>query len=109
MSQIECENCLGYGYLVDINQDNFWPKQCPVCHEIGYIIKQNTNFDNIQSFNKDKMAYFLKSCMFNDFKPVCKKSTFFTANHAPECEENCMECIKDWLDKDMTEDFYTIL
>lgn len=45
----------------------------------------------------EELAYFLKCCMFNDFKPPCKKSTFFTAQHKPECEEGCTECIMGWL------------
>lgn len=56
-----------------------------------------SNAGCIREMSDEELAYFLKCCMFNDFKPPCKKSTFFTAQHKPECEEGCTECIMGWL------------
>lgn len=56
-----------------------------------------TNADRIRAMSNEEMAGFIKALMFSDFKPACKKSTFFSAEHKPECDEDCVSCIMDWL------------
>ena len=56
-----------------------------------------TNLDNINGMDIDEKAAFIKALMFNDIKPACKVSTFFSADHKPECEMDCVSCIKEWL------------
>lgn len=70
----------------------------------AYAPKIVTNADCIRAMSDDELSYFLKYCMFNDFKPPCKKSGFFTAQHKPDCDENCVECIKEWLKKTAEEE-----
>ena len=69
------------------------------CDIQGFLIDDPsmTNADHIRSMSDEELAYFIKCCMFNDFKPACKKATFFTAQHRPECEELCVNCIGGWL------------
>lgn len=43
------------------------------------------------------MKHIRATYMFSDFKPACKKSTFFSAEHKPECDEDCVLCITYWL------------
>lgn len=74
---------------------------CSRCGKKKYII---TNEDRIRFMSEDELAHFLKCCMFNDFKPPCKKSGFFTAEKRPDCDENCAECIKGWLKKTAEEE-----
>lgn len=63
-----------------------------------------TNEELIRTYNTERLAYFLKECMFNDFKPPCKRSIFFTAEIPPECfSMNCVKCIIDWLRSDINE------
>lgn len=67
-----------------------------------------TNIERIQQLineNKTDLAWFIKRLMFNDFKPACKNSTFFSADHMPDCEEDCIDCITKWLDQEMSEEF----
>ena len=59
--------------------------------------KQMTNADRIRAMSDEELAGFIKRLMFSDFKPACKKSTFFSAEHKPECDEDCVLCIMDWL------------
>lgn len=54
---------------------------------------QATHADRIRASSDEQLASFCKELMFNDFKPACKKSTFFSAEHKPECEEDCVSCI----------------
>lgn len=49
--------------------------------------------DRIRASSDEQLALFCKELMFNDFKPACKKSTFFSAEHKPECDEDCVSCI----------------
>ena len=49
--------------------------------------------DRIRASSDEHLALFFKELMFNDFKPACKKSTFFCAEHKPECDEDCVSCI----------------
>lgn len=53
--------------------------------------------DRIRSMSDEELAEFLKAEMFNDFKPSCKNSTFFSAESKPECNTDCISCIKNWL------------
>lgn len=56
-----------------------------------------SNADRIRAMSDEELAGFIKRLMFNDFKPACKESTFFSAEHKPECDEDCVLCIMDWL------------
>ena len=56
-----------------------------------------TNADRIRSMSDEKLAMYIKELMFNDFKPACKKSAFFSAEHKPECDEDCASCLLHWL------------
>lgn len=51
------------------------------------------NADRFRAMDDEQLALFFKELMFNDFKPACKKSTFFSAERKPECEEDCVSCI----------------
>lgn len=62
------------------------------------------NADRIRAMSNAEMARFIKALMFSDFKPDCKKSTFFSAEHKPECDEDCVSCIMDWLHQPAEED-----
>lgn len=63
-----------------------------------------TNADRIRASSDEQLASFCKELMFNDFKPACKKSTFFSAEHKPECEEDCVSCILKLLQQPAEED-----
>lgn len=56
-----------------------------------------TNADRIRSMSDEELAMYIKELMFNDFKPACKKSAFFSAEHKPECDEDCASCLLHWL------------
>lgn len=60
--------------------------------------------DRIRASSDEQLALFFKELMFNDFKPACKKSTFFSAEHKPECEEDCVSCILKLLQQPAEED-----
>lgn len=63
-----------------------------------------SNADSIRAMSNAEMAGFIKALMFSDFKPACKKSTFFSAEHKPECDEDCVSCIMDWLRQPVEEE-----
>ena len=63
-----------------------------------------TNAQKIRAMSNEEMAGFIKALMFSDFKPACKKSTFFSAEHKPECDEDCVSCIMDWLRQPVEEE-----
>lgn len=65
---------------------------------------QATYADRIRASSDEQLALFCKELMFNDFKPACKKSTFFSAEHKPECEEDCVSCILKLLQQPAEED-----
>ena len=67
-------------------------------------VGSNTNADRIRTENDEQLAIFIKELMFNDFKPACKKSAFFSAEYKPECEEDCVSCILQWLQHPAEED-----
>lgn len=56
-----------------------------------------TNADWIRGMSDEELAMFLKEEMFNDFKPSCSESTFFSAENRPECDTGCVPCILNWL------------
>ncbi len=56
-----------------------------------------TRGDRIRFMSDEKLAMYIKELMFNDFKPACKKSAFFSAEHKPECDEDCASCLLHWL------------
>lgn len=64
------------------------------CRKKVYTI---TNADRIRAMSDEELAGFIKRLIFSDFKPACKKSTFFSAEHKPECDEDCVLCITYWL------------
>lgn len=70
----------------------------------GIDTDPKTNGERIREMSDEELAYFLKCCMFNDFKPPCKKSTFFSAQNKPECKHDCLECITEWLLQEAKED-----
>lgn len=65
-----------------------------------------SNADRIRASSDEHLALFFKELMFNDFKPACKKSTFFSAEHKPECDEDCVSCILRLLQQPAEEDTY---
>lgn len=85
------------------------------CHKVLYSpdpdierwcrgFERRTNADRIRDSSDEQLALFCKELMFNDFKPACKKATFFSAEHKPECEEDCVSCIFGWLQQAVEED-----
>lgn len=99
--KVPCTVCDGKGYVLWANTTepscSTGSKTCPHCRGTGQREVPMTNADRIRAMSDEELAYFLKCCMYNDFKPPCKKSTFFSALHRPDCEENCTECICEWL------------
>lgn len=63
-----------------------------------------TNAQRIRAMSDEKLAMYIKELMFNDFKPACRKSTFFSAEHKPECDEDCASCLLHWLQQPAEED-----
>ena len=81
-------------------------KEAKIFIKVGHVDKmsnktilstQQTAADRIRTMSDDELARFIKALMFNDFKPACKKSIFFSAEDKPECNEDCVSCIKNWL------------
>lgn len=89
-----CESCQGF---IDM-QGGFHP------HKEEPFIPPMTYADRIRASSDEQLALFCKELMFNDFKPACKKSTFFSAEHKPECEEDCVSCILKLLQQPAEED-----
>lgn len=56
-----------------------------------------TNEDIIKEMSTSELAKFIYESMYYDFKPACKRSNFFSADHKPSCNDNCIECITVWL------------
>ena len=50
----------------------------------AYRPKAVSRADRIRSMSDEELAMYIKELMFNDFKPACKKSAFFSAEHKPE-------------------------
>lgn len=90
----KCESCHGF---IDM-QGGFHP------HKEEPFMPPMTNADRIRASSDEQLALFFKELMFNDFKPACKKSTFFSAEHKPECEEDCVSCILKLLQQPAEED-----
>lgn len=108
---MKCLNCKNLGWGEEYSGKKFfgWCKE--VCdapeldreREREHFV-QATNSDIIRRMSDEELACFLKRCMFDDFKPPCKKATFFTAENRPDCDENCVACIKGWLRQPAEED-----
>lgn len=90
----KCESCQGF---IDM-QGGFHP------HKDEPFMPPMTNADRIRVKTDEELAWFIKELMFNDFKPSCKKTSFFSAEHKPECEEDCVSCILQWLQLPAEED-----